>query len=179
MLRRHRKARAITPEHEGEIVGAERIADRGDDRGASHVHGLVAAPRNRRGRALDVGEPEQPVVGQRHVELGVGDLLEAREHRGARVETRNRRAILWLHRARYPLCASSNNNIRALDISLEIEIKPNWTGTRPSRTAATQLRLAEAADFARAAAAASALRLASARFPVGREPSPLTRAKAA
>jgi hypothetical protein len=105
-FRRHREARAVAAEHEGEIVRAHRIGDAGDDGGARHVHCLVSARRDRRGRARHVRESEKPVVRQRHVEACFGYPIEAAEDRNGRVEIG--RAAARAHGLRLPPLVSSS-----------------------------------------------------------------------
>jgi hypothetical protein len=55
---RDREARAVAAEHKGEFAAFQRIGDRGDHRGAGHVHRLVALRRDRLGRFNDIGDAD-------------------------------------------------------------------------------------------------------------------------
>ena len=77
-----REARAVAAEDEGKRSPSERVGDRGDRPGADHVDGLVAALRDRFGRADDVGEADDPVVRQRAISFPpyrVGEIVRRRE----------------------------------------------------------------------------------------------------
>ena len=83
-VRRQGKTCAVAAEHERIGYVAEHVRHRRDDGRSRHVDFFIMAGLDRPRRADHVGEPDDPVVGQRRIELRIEDLAEARELRDRR-----------------------------------------------------------------------------------------------
>jgi len=80
-VRRDAERGAIAAEDERDAERTDRVDHRGDGGDAEQVDVLVAPRLDRHGRALDVGDRDQPVAGRFDIAIKLGDLGETFDHR--------------------------------------------------------------------------------------------------